>query len=199
MFFISTLWASQPELYPVFLPSQTRNPDFLCAEFAEDLDLCFAYEEKEDKNFRIKKKGFQNLSPLDAYNYSMETVKDDIFERFPQIYESKTVLDLQGSYLSAIGETGLGCAAILYPQALELVLRGTPMVAFPTRDTCFIWRKENSKLEPQFHLQMAIAIRLMYEKDKFPVTKVVYEWTGDSWLPWGEAMKEEELKPTETK
>ena len=42
---------------------------------------------------------------------------------------------MTGSYLSSIGETGLGCAAVLYPQALELVLRGTPMVAFPARDT----------------------------------------------------------------
>ena len=40
---------------------------------------------------------------------------------------------------------------------------------------------------------MAIAIRLMYEDTKFPVSKVIYQWNGKEWLPWGEAMKENEI------
>ena len=67
------------------------------------------------------------------------------------------------------------------------------MVAFPTRDTCFIWRKENNQVESGFHLQMAIAVRLMYEDTKFPVSKVIYQWNGKDWLPWGETMKENEI------
>ena len=202
IWFFSLVWASELTLYPLFLPKKTRRSDFLCSSFSEDLDLCFVHPEKNSIEntvpiYRIIKTDFQdNLSALQAYEYALDTVKHDIFDRFPQIYKSNSLPDMKGAYLSGIGETGLGCAAVLYPQALELVLRGTPMVAFPARDTCFIWRQENSKIEPQFHLQMAIATRMLYEKTDYPVTQVIYLWTGTEWLPWGEAVKKEEVLST---
>jgi hypothetical protein len=202
---VSTLWAADLELYPIFLPSSDRNPDFLCNAFAEDLDICFVHIENSSventqPTFRIIKKDFlEGLTSIQAYSYAMNTVKDDIFDAFPKNYQNTELPEMKGSYLSGIGETGLGCAAVLYPQALELILRGTPMVAFPARDTCFIWRKENSQVESQFHLQMAIAIRLMYESTQYPVSKVIYQWNEEKWLPWGEAIKENEIQDSEPK
>ena len=199
LWLISNLWAEDLDLYPLFLPISQRNQDFLCTEFAEDLDICFVHMEKSSIEntqpiFRIVKKDWkEELTVAQAYTFAMDTVKDEIFDRFPQNYQSLDLPNMKGAYLSGIGETGLGCSAVLYPQALELILRGTPMVAFPARDTCFIWRKENSQVESKFHLQMAIAIRLMYEDTKYPVSKVIYQWNGKEWHPWGEAMKENEI------
>ncbi len=199
LWLISNLWAEDLALYPLFLSSSERNSDFLCTNFAEDLDICFVHIEKNPIEntqpiFRIVKKDWkEELTIAQAYAFAMNTVKDDIFDRFPQNYQSLELPNMKGSYLSGIGETGLGCSAVLYPQALELILRGTPMVAFPARDTCFIWRKENIQVESGFHLQMAIAVRLMYENTKFPVSKVIYQWNGKEWLPWWEAMKESEI------
>ena len=125
LYWLSSLaWASELTLYPLFLPTRTRKSNFSVLLFS-GIWICALFIlknaiENTIPTYRIIKTDFQkDLTAFQAYERALYTVKDDIFDRFPDIYKNNTLPDMTGSYLSSIGETGLGCAAVLYPQALN--------------------------------------------------------------------------------
>ena len=67
------------------------------------------------------------------------------------------------------------------------------MVAFPAPDLPALFGDMKTALSNQNSIYKYYIIRLLYEKTDYPVTQVIYLWSGKEWLPWGEAMKKQEV------
>jgi len=91
-------------------------------------------------------------------------------------------------WVSAEGD-GWAAAGLLNPKILAERMGGAPILASaPVVGALIAWHPGDAELDKV----MAVGIRKMFEREPSPVTPVVHQWTGDRWVPFGEAVPSSE-------
>lgn len=91
-------------------------------------------------------------------------------------------------WVSAEGD-GWAAAGLLHPEMLAERMGGAPiLVSAPVVGALIAWHPGDAELDKV----MAVGIRKMFEREPSPVTPVVHQWTGDRWVPFGEAVPSRE-------
>jgi|GEM_PF-5278817 len=89
----------------------------------------------------------------------------------------------QGYWATGV-QDGFDAAGWLHPQKLERIAGGPVMAAQPSRGTFCFW----SKLSTDIHKNMAVGIKETYQSSSSPVSPKIYQWDGEQWTVWGEAV-----------
>ena len=87
-------------------------------------------------------------------------------------------------YWATGAQDGFDAAGWLHPQKLERIAGGPVMAAQPSRGTFCFW----SKLSTDIHKNMAVGIKETYNSSGNPVSPKIYQWDGEQWTVWGEAI-----------
>jgi hypothetical protein len=91
-------------------------------------------------------------------------------------------------WVSAEGD-GWAASGLLHPEVLAARMGGAPiLVSAPVVGALIAWHPGDAELDKV----MAVGIRKMFEREPSPVTPVVHQWTGDRWVPFGEAVPSSE-------
>ena len=189
------MWArANPSLRPAFeaselIASSLKGQELVCHHFADELELCFRYLEggrlpylKRDKKLAV------DNSPEDLYRLVRAETKSLMYDPL-QIYEKKEVPEMKGAYWASNKANGLDCIGLLHPIEMSQLVGGTVLAAVPDSGSCVFWAKENEELQAGYNLVLAVGIHKMYEDSTHPVSKQIYEWTGQKWEIWGEAIQ----------
>ena len=188
------VWAeATPALRPAFeaselIASSFRGQELVCHHFADELELCFRYLEEGRLPYlkRESKMALDNTSE-DLYRLVRSETKSLMYDPL-QIYERKEIPQMKGFYWASNKANGLDCIGLLHPIEMSQLVGGTVLAAVPDSGSCVFWAKENEELQSGYNLVLAVGIYKMYQGSKHPVSKQIYEWTGQKWEVWGEAV-----------
>ncbi|MBM74922.1 MAG: hypothetical protein CMK59_05950 [Proteobacteria bacterium] len=195
MWILCTLnWAeATPALRPAFeaselIASSFKGQELVCYHFAEDLELCFRYLEGLQLPYLKKNNPIATEhTPEDLYRLVRAETKG-LMSNPLEIYEKKEIPDLKGVYWASNKANGLDCVGLLHPVEMSQMIGGTLLAAVPDSGSCVFWAKENEEIQAGYNLVLAVGIYKMYENSRHPVSKQIYEWTGQKWDIWGEAI-----------
>ena len=196
MWILSMLvWAeATPALRPAFeaselIASSFRGQELVCHHFAEELELCFRYlDEGRLPYLKRESKLALDHSSEDLYRLVRAETKSLMYDPL-QIYERKQIPEMKGAYWSSNKANGLDCIGLLHPIEMSQLVGGTVLAAVPDSGSCVFWAKENEELQAGYNLVLAVGIYKMYEGSRHPVSKQIYEWNGQKWEIWGEAVQ----------
>lgn len=92
------------------------------------------------------------------------------------------------SYWLAASGDGWAAAGILAPEVVVALVGGSFLAVAPVDGAVMYWRPGDRDLDTI----VAVGAKEMYERADWPVSPVVYQWTGQTWAPFVEAMPSEE-------
>jgi len=96
--------------------------------------------------------------------------------------------DMQGTYWVSAEGDGWDAALLLKPEWIAARLGGAPvLVAAPAEGTVLAWRPGDAKLDKV----MAVGAKRMYDSQPGSVTPMVYQWDGEHWKAFGQAVPSE--------
>ena len=147
----------------------------VCRPFAERTRLCFTRVEGGLRSWYVA----ADAKPLATLEAAARGSVEDAVKRLEPI----SVDGFSTLYWMAANGDGRDHAALLHPDALRKRLGGDFVVATPARGVLVAWLPG----DVVFDKIVAVGVRRMYETLPDPVSPLLYKWTGEAWITWGEA------------
>lgn len=166
--------------------SGATGPRLACdALWTGEAMLCFKVEEKGRRRWVTEK-------DLAAWKVDYPTLRAAVTERAIAALATqpkKTAVDgMTAHYWVAAEGDGWSVAGALHPRLLAEKLGTVPIaVAIPAEGVLIAWVPGDKDLDRV----LAVGVRDMYESQDGPVTPVIHSWTGERWVPYGEAAMKE--------
>lgn len=176
-----------PEQYATWLEEQGGEADELaCTPFwPDEALLCFKLRDEE----RVR---WVTAADLARWGVEVKELRRNVAkaarDRVEEGLERVPVSDMDAHYWVASGEEGWTAAPLLHPDRLAAQVGGAPfLLAAPTDDTLLVWNPG----DPELDQVMAVGVRRMFEEEDGSVSSMVFQWTGEKWRPFGEAVPKE--------
>ena len=173
--------------YAAFLSSSGAPEDGLACEtvWPKAMLLCFQLTANNETRWVTQ-------SDLRAWDVGVSGLAAQVAERGKGETVSGTTLPVDGMPQTYEVYSGPWAAmAILEPERVAAKIGSPFLAAVPVNGTVLAWRPGSK----EFNQIIAVGVREMFESQDGPVTSVIFQWTGERWAPFAEALPRPQLPP----
>jgi hypothetical protein len=151
-----------------------------CKKWSNYFFMCFMLEEEESRRM-------VHLGDLGAWETTLEELELGAREAGKIVLSEGRAREVRvegiaPSYRIFNQGDGWDASIIFFPDQLQALLGGDPVLAVPSRGLVIAWIPG----DPELDQVVAVGVRRIYEQAEQPISPVVVHWTG-SWTRWGEA------------
>ena len=173
-----------PKQYQEYIESKGEKYSPLsCTDFAEGMLLCFRYVDGEKLPYVQQ----QNLEQWDAKLEQIQTSAKDFAKQYvtSDRYTFQKIEGMDGGYWASAKKDGWDASGLFYPAQLQQMVGRKFLMAVPQAGMFLFWGQGN----PAIDRVIAIGVKEIYKEAKQPVSPYIYEWGGEKWDVWGEAVE----------
>ena len=154
-----------------------------CRSWAETFYQCFSVE--ENGHYRMV-----HLGDLQRWESDLDVLEDKAREVGQAVLKgvNREVVSVEGierPYWVFYGAKGLGSSILLFPDELETLMGGRPVLGTPARGIVVAWVPGDEDLDKVVSVGL---VRIAGEATA-PISSVIVQWSGGHWATWGEAKK----------
>jgi hypothetical protein len=151
-----------------------------CKKWSATFFMCFMLEENETQRM-------VHLGDLSAWETTLEELESVAREAGSIVLSEGRAREVRvegiaPSYRVFNEGDGWDASILFFPEQLQALLGGEPVLAVPSRGLVIAWIPG----DPELDQVVAVGVRRIYEQAEQPISPVVVHWTG-SWTRWGEA------------
>lgn len=163
-----------------------KSSALVCQDFAEGLNLCFRYV-SETSLAMVHQKDLRKWdATLDQISVS---VKDSSLKYIKaDRYFFQEMEDRSGGFWASATQDGWDAAGLFHPKMLEDLVGKKVFVAIPQSGMFIFWEQGN----PILNKSVAAGVKESYKAASFPISPYIYQWNGEKWVVWGEAIERKE-------
>lgn len=155
--------------------------DAVCTLLAEQLSVCYVKGATGDLDY-------VTVADLHAWGMSEAQLQEAARQSALQGFSSErptpsSVEGINGTWWLSAEADGLDAAGLLFPERLAQVAGAPPVVAVPAQGALMFWVPGDADLDKV----MAVAALRVYDSSEQRVSPLIYRWSEDHWVVWGQA------------
>ena len=152
-----------------------------CKQWSGFFYMCFMVEEAERRRL-------VHLGDLSAWGTNLDELEKQAREAGKVVLaEGRSrkveVEGISAPYWAFDQGDGWDASILFFPEQLQALLGGEPVLAVPSRGLVIAWIPG----QPELDQVVTVGVHRIYEQSEQPISPVVVHWTGKAWSRWGEA------------
>ena len=160
---------------------------------AEMLTACRAWSQTFYQCFSVQEKGryrMVHLGDLQRWEVDLDALEAKSREVGRPVLDEKNrevvfVDGIERPYWVFDGSKGLGASVLLFPEELESMMGGRPVLGTPARGIVVAWLPGDEELDKV----VSVGLVRIFGEAIVPISSVIVQWSGGHWATWGEARK----------
>lgn len=166
--------------------SGKRGSDLACQDFAEGLKLCFRYVSEASLKMVHEK-------DLKKWEATLEQLHDSVQDKsgkyvYAKRYQFQEMEDVSGGFWASAMKDGWDAAGLFQPKKLEQLVGKKIFMAIPQSGMFIFWEQGS----PNLNKAIATGVKETYKSASFPISPYIYQWNGEKWVVWGEAVEKKQ-------